>query len=308
MWLTRALGIVLRNVVFTGAWLVPAFFLASMLYRSGWHQASSILFFALLTMGVPTLFVLLWSLRYGVRKVPAVVGHTGVWGSGKTLQLTADVLDALHDRRCLGVFTTWHVRCSCGCGRRSTYCDPTVVIDRILEVPPLSLAQLRAGCYLMMAIDEAGLILPSRAFDKLPPAMLAVLATGRHSGWVIRWAAQAEARVDKTLREITVQVWRWRAVTVLGYLWLVRGHAYRPGDADRADGSEFSRRRRLTSHIKFRWQLVRCMRAFDTHEEMTLARHLVEFARVPATGSGLPPLAPRASGSGAPDATSAARN
>jgi len=206
-----------------------------------------------------------------------VEGFVGRWGSGKTLMLSAVGLFGLRDPRCLGVWSTFPLF-DAETGRRAFDLDP----DRLSALlPELSLPPdlVRQGFYILALVDEAGVLMPSRMWDKLPMKFLATLAMGRKKGLRLRWAAQSEKRVDVVLRELTTTIWRcakWHPFGLFGRPWCIRLRGYLPGESEDTADKTWEKSKGPQRRV---WRLRAAMEAYDTLFVVSVADHLVDKAR-----------------------------
>lgn len=83
-----------------------------------------------------------------------------------------------------------------------------------LTVWPDDLVRARNG---LVLIDEINIVMPSRLWDRVPVQMLYALAMARKFGWEMLWSAQYVARVDKSAREVTSEVWKMMNFRRLGF-------------------------------------------------------------------------------------------
>jgi len=117
--------------------------------------------------------------------------YTGLPGSGKTLSLVRDVLDAL--RGDVRVASNIYIR-DIRSGRA------TVQVSSWLDVLRLTVDALESETSLLVAIDEIPLMCDARAFAATPGWWLAWMANARHYGMGIVATAQHMRQVDVRLR------------------------------------------------------------------------------------------------------------
>ena len=107
----------------------------------------------------------------------------------------------------------------------------------------------------IFVLDEAGLMLNSRAWRDMPTELIFMMSQGRKIRADIYWTAQFEDMVDAILRQITVEIRHcstWPRIGIRGRQkgqrpWVVRVKRYRPGTVDTLDkclGTNWMRYRR----------------------------------------------------------------
>lgn len=121
----------------------------------------------------------------------AVIGFVGWLGSGKSLSMvSAAVEDLRRDFR--PIYTNMRHAIFPG----SVYIPSFAALEDVYDG--------------IVLIDEAGLWMPSRDWQKLPREMLYKFTQMRKCGIDVYWTAPHEARVDAVLREITQVIVRCR--------------------------------------------------------------------------------------------------
>lgn len=129
--------------------------------------------------------------RYGVR------GYIGMPGSGKSYCLAVDAYKEFRK------------------GRR-------VLSNYLGFGEPLGdVAVLGDAFNCVVALDEAGLVLSSRQWGKVPPQLLERLAQVRHYHVELWYTVQNVSRIDKVLRELTFEWYQMHSLVRLG-LFVVR--------------------------------------------------------------------------------------
>jgi hypothetical protein len=238
--------------------------------------------------------------KRGVRAA-GVVGYLGLWGSGKTLAMTRDLILAMRAGQI--VYATYHIRDPLT-GQHAHYIDPDAddFVDQIarIQAPPDSEDEIAAeaersawversrlrrwlrrhvGMYaprkrvpkVVVGFDEINVIFPSRMWSAMPVKMLYAWAQGGKRGIAVRWTAQTEKRVDTVAREVSHEVARtYVFVRLFGRPMLLRQAYYLPEDVGAS--AEARKEKRLRS----RWVFVSwwVLEGYDTLEQVKPSAHL----------------------------------
>lgn len=113
-----------------------------------------------------------------------IVGITGVNGAGKTLlAVNCAIADLARGR---DVYSTVAISSPWGDSK-----------------PILSLRQLLTLRDVTILLDDVSVIFSSRSTSSLPPDVVALLQTLRHSGLTVIWTAPGWMRCDNLIREVT---------------------------------------------------------------------------------------------------------
>ncbi len=113
-----------------------------------------------------------------------IAGFTGINGAGKTtLAVQSAIADMARGRT---VYSTVAITSSFGSS------EPILSLRQLLELRDVTLL-----------LDDISVIFSSRSSQSLPPEIVALLQTLRHSGVTVRWTAPAWMRCDNLVREVT---------------------------------------------------------------------------------------------------------
>jgi hypothetical protein len=236
----------------------------------------------------------------GVR-AQGVIGYCGLWGSGKTLAMTRDLILAM--RAGQRVVATYHILDPVT-GLQAEYIDPEAedFVDQIaaIRAPDDTEEEIAAaakhaawiersrwrrwarrhlGAYgrskripkVVVGFDEINVIFPSRMWASMPVKMLYAWAQGGKRGIAVRWTAQTEKRVDTVAREVSHEVAKTKVFfAMFGRPILLRQGFYLPEDMG-ATGEALAKKR-----IRARWVFVPwwVLEGYDTLEQVRPSAHL----------------------------------
>lgn len=111
----------------------------------------------------------------------------------------------------------------------------------------------------LVFIDEANIVMPSRFFKKLPPYILSFLAQSRHFNVDVIYTTQAPIRVDKVMREITDE---WIECHRMLFNWVYKTIETRIGIEGQLDGDPISQ---SFSFFPRKYQAM-----YDTHHPVSI--------------------------------------
>ena len=115
----------------------------------------------------------------------------------------------------------------------------------------------------LVLVDEANLVLSSRAWDRVPAQVLMGLASVRKHRLDMLWTAHSVARVDRVLREVTTEVYSVRNMIRIGLVRWVRWELDERGD-------EFTRKAGSGW-----WRFDRAVAgAYDTYADVAASAYL----------------------------------